>query len=267
MTRGKIDRLQGLVVVTGASSGIGLELARRAARDGVSLVLAADRDMSQAAAAVREAGAASVETVTCDLASHGGVDSLMTHIGERPVAALFANAGHGEGGAFLDQEWSAVEHTIDTNVTGTLRLIQLVARRMRERDSGRILVTGSIVGHMPGPFNLVYNSTKAFLNDFCLGLRNELKDTGVAVTCLLPGATDTPFFERAGMSETRVGRQDKADPADVAEHGYAAMLDDDGQIVSGLVNKLQVLFADLLPESVVAELHRRMAGPETGKQA
>lgn len=265
MMRGKIDKLSGLVVVTGASSGIGLELARRAAEDGAQLVLAADRDMAEAAATARAAGAASVETVLCDLATADGLNALLAHVGTRPVAALFANAGHGEGGEFLDQDWDQVEHTIETNVVGTIRLIQLVGRGMRERNEGRILVTGSIAGHLPGAFNLVYNSTKAFINDFCIGLRNELKNTGVTVTCLLPGATDTPFFDRANLNDTTVGRQGKADPAKVAEDGYAAMLADDGQIVSGFMNKVQVMFADILPDAVVAEMHRRMTEPDSHK--
>lgn len=153
--RGKIDKLSGLVVVTGASSGIGLELAKCAARDGVDLILAADRDLSEGEAQARAAGAASVETVECDLATDEGIDRLVATIGDRPVAALIANAGHGLGGEFLDEDWNEARHVIDTNITGTIHLIQLVGKRMRERDDGRILVTGSIAGHMPGSFQLV----------------------------------------------------------------------------------------------------------------
>ena len=260
---GKIDKLAGLVIVTGASSGIGLELARRAARDGVDLILAADTDLAVGAAAARAAGAGSVETVLCDLATEEGIAQVIAQVGMRPVAALFANAGQGHGGAFLDRPWDEVQHTIDTNVVGTLRLIQTIGRGMRERGAGRILVTGSIAGHMPGTFNLIYNSTKAFIDDFCDGLRNELKDTGVVVTCLEPGATETAFFERGELEDTRLGQSSKADPAKVAEDGYAAMLAGEGQIISGFMNKVQALFADLLPDSVVAQMHRRMAEPRS----
>jgi len=268
MMRGKIDKLNGLVVITGASSGIGLELARRAARDGVELILVADRDLTEGDATARAAGTPSVQSVRCDLATEEGVQAVIKAIGGRPVTALLANAGHGGGGGgeFLDQDWQEARHIVDTNVTGTIRLIQLVGRTMRERNDGRILVTGSIAGHMPGAFQLVYNSTKAFIDDFCIGLRNELKNTGVSVTCLLPGPTETDFFERANLEDTTVGRQKKADPAKVAEDGYAAMLADDDQVVSGFMNKMQAMFADILPDELVAQMHRRMTESDQHKQ-
>jgi short-subunit dehydrogenase len=262
----KIDKLSGLAVVTGASSGIGLELAKLAARDGCSLILAADTDLAEAEAVARLEGARDIETLQVDLATEKGVDELLELIGGRPVDALFANAGHGGGVAFLDQDWDEAKHILDTNVTGTILLIQEVGRAMRARNSGRILVTGSIAGHIPGTYHLVYNSTKAFLNDFCNGLRNELKDTEVVVTCLEPGKTDTEFFERAHMLDTEAGRGSKADPAKVAEDGYAALLNDDDQVVSGLMNKVQALFSDILPDTVVAEMHRRLAEPHPEKQ-
>jgi short-subunit dehydrogenase len=263
--RGKIDKLTGLVIVTGASSGIGYELARRAARDGVDLILAADRDLSAAETAAREEGAASVQCIECDLATEEGVQKVVEAVGGRPVAALLANAGHGLGGEFLDQDWAEARHVIDTNVVGTVRLIQLIGQGMHDRDDGRILATGSIAGHIPGAFQLVYNSTKAFVDDFCIGLRNELKNTAVAVTVLEPGPTETRFFERAHLLDTKVGRQAKADPAKVAEDGYAAMLADEDQVVSGFMNKLQATFADILPDQLVAQMHRRLTEPDSHK--
>jgi len=257
----KLKKLEGLVVVTGASSGIGLELAKRAASDGVDLLLAADRDLSEAAREARTAGAGEVETIECDLGTEAGGTLLVERIGARPVAALFANAGQGANGPFLDQDWDTALHIINTNVTGTLRLIHLVGRRMRERGAGRIMVTGSIAGHIPGSFQLVYNSTKAFLNDFCIGLRDELRSSGVSVTVLEPGATDTNFFRRAHMENTRVGRQDKAAPSTVAAAGYAAMLADEDQVITGFMNKVRTVFADILPDETVAAMQRRMAEP------
>ena len=261
MSQHSIDKLSGLVIVTGASSGIGLELARLAARDGCDLILVADRDLAAGEAAAREAGAGTVETVEVDLATRDGVQKVVAAVGERPVAALIANAGHGQGGAFLDQEWGEIAHVIHTNITGTTALIHQIGRRMRAANAGRILVTGSIAGHLPGSFQLVYNSTKSYVDFFCIGLANELKDTNVSVTCLLPGVTDTEFFHRAEMDDTRAGQSSKADPAKVAKDGYAAMLKGDTQVVSGLMNKVQTFFADILPDDVVAQMHRRLAEP------
>ncbi len=262
----KIEKLTGFVVVTGASSGIGLQVAKCAAKDGCDLLLVADRDLSEAETAARSAGAGSVETLEADLASPEGLKSLMAKIGERPVAALLANAGQGQGGRFLDQDWKEIAHTVHTNVTGTIWLIHQIGQRMRARNAGRILVTGSIAGHLPGPFNLVYNSTKSFIDYFCFGLRNELKDTEVVVTCLMPGATDTDFFERADMEDTKVGQSDsKADPAKPAQDGYDAMLAGEAHIVSGFMNKVQDAFAGIIPDTILAQMHRKMAQPESEK--
>ena len=259
----EIDKLTGLVVVTGASSGIGLELARLAAKDGCALLLAADRDLEQAEAIAREAGAASVETVEVDLATREGLQGLLEAVGERDVDVLAANAGHGLGHAFLDQEWKDIAHVIHTNVTGTTWLLHTIGKRMAARNAGRILVTGSIAGHIPGAFQLVYNSTKSYIDYFCFGLRNELKETDVIVTCLMPGPTETEFFDRANLENTDVGRSDsKADPAKVARDGYEALLSGDAHTVSGLMNKIQDAFAGIIPDTVLAQMHRKMAEPE-----
>ena len=262
----KIDKLSGFVVVTGASSGIGLELAKLAAKDGCNLLLVADRDLAECEAAANSSGAASVETLEADLATPDGLQALMSAIGDRPVDALLANAGHGLGDAFLDQDWKDIVHVIQTNVTGTTWLIHQIGQRMRSRNSGRVLVTGSIAGHIPGAFQLVYNSTKSYVDYFCFGLRNELKDTDVVITCLMPGVTDTQFFDRAEMEDTSVGKSDsKADPAKVAKDGYDALLAGEAHTVSGFMNKVQDAFAGIIPDTVLAEMHRKMAQPEKEK--
>jgi short-subunit dehydrogenase len=138
---------------------------------------------------------------------------------------------------------------------------------MRERGQGRILITGSIAGFMPGSFQAVYNGTKAFIDSFSFALRNELKDTGVTVSCLMPGPTDTEFFERADMLDTKVGQEKKADPAKVAKVGFEAMLEGEGDVVAGWKNKLQAAIANVTPSSVLAEQHRKMAEPGTAKDA
>ncbi len=179
--------------------------------------------------------------------------------------ALLANAGRGLGHAFLDQDWQRAYEVIQLNVTGTLYLIHKVGNDMRARGQGRILITGSIAGLMPGSFQAVYNGTKAFLDSFSFALRNELKDSGVSVSCLMPGATDTEFFRRADMLDTKVGSGKKDDPADVAETGFKAMMKGEGDVVHGMRNKVQAAVAAVTPESLLAEMHRGMAEPGTGK--
>jgi short-subunit dehydrogenase len=220
-------------IVTGASSGIGLELSAICAQEGFDLLVAADRPEIQAAADRCRSLGADVTVVETDLATTEGVDQLWVAAAGRPVDALLANAGHGLGHGFLDQDFDDARHVIDTNVTGTIYLVQLVGRAMRSRGKGRILLTGSIAGFMPGTYQAVYNGTKAFVDSFSFALRAELKDTGVTVTCLMPGATETDFFERADMLDTKVGQGKKDDPADVARVGFDAMMRGDGDVVSG----------------------------------
>jgi short-subunit dehydrogenase len=252
-----------LAVVTGASSGIGFELARIAAADGHDLIIAADEtDIHDAAARLRDTGA-NVVSLVADLAGEDGVDELYDAVTSsgRPVDTLFANAGRGLGHGFLDQDDAEWLRVVDTNIVGTLLLIKKIGGDMRERNSGRILITGSIAGFLPGSFQAVYNGTKAFMDSFSFALRNELKDTNVTVTCLMPGPTDTRFFERAGMLDTKVGQDEKDDPADVARAGYDAMLNGEGDVVSGWKNKIQASLANVTPANILAEQHRKMAEP------
>jgi short-subunit dehydrogenase len=253
-----------LAVVTGASTGIGRELARCCVEAGFDLVVAADEPEIEKAARDLQQGGARVEAIEADLSTAEGVDSLLEAIGTRPVDALLANAGRGLGHAFLDQDFDAVQRVIDTNITGTLYLLQQVGRDMRARGRGRILITGSIAGFMPGTYQAVYNGTKAFLDSFSYALRHELAGSGVTVTCLMPGATETDFFERADMLDTKVGRSEKDDPADVAAAGFEAMMRGDGEVVTGWQNKLRAAIAHVTPAGVLAEMHRRMAEPGSG---
>lgn len=250
-----------LALVTGASSGIGLELALLCAAHGHDLLIAADRPLGDATRGVEDLGAR-VEALEVDLADEAGVQLLCTALRGRTPDVLIANAGHGLGRGFLDQDFDDIRHVVDTNITGTLLLIQHVGRLMRSAGRGRMLITGSIAGVMPGTFQAVYNGTKAFIDSFSWALRNELKDSGVTVTCLMPGPTDTEFFARADLLDTRVGTSDTLmDPADVARIGFKAMMDGDGDVVAGIKNKLQVAAASITPAAVLAEQHRRMAEP------
>lgn len=253
-----------IAVVTGASTGIGRELAHLLAQDGYDLFLAADTGPLEEVAAHMRTHGGHVEAIQADLATADGVAQLVAAVGQRPVAVLMANAGHGLGHAFLEQDFLEVRHVIDTNITGTIDLIQQIARGMVARGSGRILVTGSIAGLMPGSFQAVYHGTKAFIDSFCYALRDELKDTGVTVTCLMPGPTDTEFFERADMEDTKVGSGKKAEPADVARAGYEAMLDGDADVVAGWKNKLQAILTNVTPAPLLAGQNRKNNEPGSG---
>ncbi len=253
-----------LAIVTGASSGIGYHLARCCAEDGFDLILAADQPLEAAAGDCRVFGA-TVETVQTELASREGVDKLLALAKGRRVDALLANAGHGLGRAFLEQDFAEVQHVIDTNITGTIYLVQKVAGDMVAARRGRVLITGSIAGFQPGAFQAVYNGTKAFIDSFAAALRNELKDTGVTVSLLMPGPTDTDFFVRADMLDTRVATDQKLlmDPAEVAKIGFEAMMDGDADVVAGIKNKLQVAMGKVTPSQIAAEQHRKLAEPGT----
>jgi uncharacterized protein len=258
-----------LAVVTGASSGIGFELARQFAEHGYDLIIAAEDDAIDTAAAQLRNGT-SVEAVKVDLATPDGVEQLYARIrahGDQ-LEAVALNAGIGMGGDFaaqtdLDQELKLV----DLNVRSTVHLAKRVAADMVERGNGKMLFTSSIAATMPGTYQAVYNASKSFVQSFALALRAELKDTGVTVTSLMPGPTETEFFERAEMMDTKVGTSDaKDDPADVARDGFEALMAGKERVVShSLSTKAQGRLSRLMPDSVKAEMHRKMAEPGSGK--
>ena len=253
-------------MVTGASTGIGYELAILCAKEGFDLIVVADEPQIEEAAKQFQNYGAEVHAVQADLATREGVDKFYNAAQGRQVDALLANAGHGLGGSFLDQDFDDIKHVIDTNVTGTVYLIQKVGNDMRSRGQGRILITGSIAGYTPGTYNAVYNASKAFIDSFSFALRAELEDSGVTVTCLMPGATETEFFERAGMEDTEVGQSKKDDPVDVAKVGFEAMMNGEGDVVSGFKNKVMSTVASVTPSSVLAEQHKKKAAPGSGNK-
>jgi uncharacterized protein len=249
-----------LAVVTGASSGIGYQLARIAAQQGYDLVVAADTPLADAAREFEALGA-KVHAVQADLATTAGVQHLVDAIGGRDVEALMANAGHGLGGSFLAQDWEQILHVINTNIVGTLHLVQTIARSMVARASGRILITGSVAGLHPGSFEAVYGASKAFIDSFALALREELEGTEVTVTCLLPGPTATGFYARADMLDTRVGQMPKADPGRVARLGFEAMCKGEADVVAGWMQKVGAIASKVAPR-VAAKVHRKVAEPK-----
>jgi short-subunit dehydrogenase len=252
-----------LAIITGASTGIGFELASIAAEKGYDLIVAADEPLINAAAQDFERHGVQVISINADLSTLEGVDRLLAATQGRQIDLLCANAGRGLGHGFLDQQVSDWRRVIDTNVTGTLYLLQKVLKGMVARNEGKVLITGSIAGFIPGSFQAVYNGTKAFVDSFADAVRNELKESeGVTITTLMPGPVETEFFDRADMLDTSVGASEsKSDPADVARDGWDAMMSGKAHIVSGWKNKVQAALAHVTPAAILAEQHRKMAEP------
>ena len=250
-------------IITGASTGIGFELATLAAKDGYDILVVADEPLVEAAAADFKQFGTDVQSVEADLSTFEGVDRLLAAAGGRQIDLLCANAGRGLGHGFLDQSVADWRKVVDTNVVGTLYLLHKALPAMVARNDGKVLVVGSIAGFIPGSFQAVYNGTKAFVDSFTDALRNELKESdGVTITTLMPGPVETEFFDRADMMDTSVGANpNKSDPADVAKDGWDALMAGKASIVSGWKNKLQAAAAHITPAAVLAEQHRKMAEP------
>lgn len=254
-----------LAVVTGASNGIGYELAKQFAQNGFDLLVTATGSSINEAAQAFENLGAKVKTVQCDLATYDGVETLYNQIKatDRAVDAIAINAGVGVGGEFARETDLKDElNLINLNVVSSVHLAKRVVKDMVERGKGRILFTSSIAALMPGPFEAVYAASKAFIHSFSEALRNELKDTGVSVTALMPGPTDTNFFHRAGMDDTKAGAGQKDDPALVAKQGFEALMSDKDDIIAGsLKTKVQGAVSKVLPDTMNAEQHRKLTEP------
>ncbi|MFJ9643819.1 SDR family NAD(P)-dependent oxidoreductase [Streptomyces sp. NPDC101206] len=252
-------------VVTGASSGIGFELARQLAERGFDVIVnSADEErLRHAAEEIRRRTGARVLPVRADLRSYAEAERFVEAVtASGPVAVAVLNAGVGEGGAFLDTDLEDEFEIIDLNVRSTVHLAKRLLRSMAAAGEGRLLITSSIASTMPGSFQAVYNASKSFLQSFSQALQNELKDTPLTVTALMPGPTDTDFFRRADMGDTQVGQSAKDDPAQVAEQGLDALFAGKDKVVAGsLRTRAQGMVNKVLPDGLKAEGHRRMAEP------
>lgn len=255
-----------LAVITGASSGIGLELAKILAEHGFDLLATVEDDGS--ALAPLRSGDAAVHVVQCDLTTMQGVERLCDAVEDtgRPLSVLALNAGVGKGGGFLDSDIADQMRVIDLNINSTVRLARRLLPGMVSRDEGRVLVTSSIAATMPGSYQAVYNASKSFLQSLSQALADELKDKGsrVSVTAVMPGPTETDFFRRAGMQEsTPIGRQPKDDPRQVALQGFEAMMAGRNKVVVGSAKtRLQGVANKVLPDRIKATVHRKMAKPQ-----
>ncbi len=254
-----------LAVVTGASTGIGLCLAREFATHGFDVLMAADEARINDSAQEIESLGAKVYAVQADLSKEAEVEKLWREVEAtgRPVDAIAINAGIGTAGDFADETDLRTElKLIDLNVRSTVHLAKLAARQMKARGEGRILITASIAGTMPTPQMAVYGASKAFDLEFAQSLRYELKDTGVTVTALKPGATDTEFFNRAGMQDTKIGSKGKEsnDPAEVAKQGFEALMAGEQEVFAESTStKAAGVVGRFMPDSVKASQHEKMA--------
>jgi uncharacterized protein len=255
-----------LALVTGASSGIGLELARQFAQNGFDLIITAEDDELKAAEASLAGEGAEVRAVRADLSTYDGVEQLWSAVASvgRPLDAVALNAGIGVNGDFArDIPLEDDLRLIAVNVTAVVHLAKRVLSPMIERGAGRVLITSSVAATMPGPYYATYAASKAFLQSFAQAIRFELKDTGVTVTALQPGPTDTEFFDRAGMDDTKVAEAKKDDPAEVAKDGFEALMAGKDRVIAGSAkNKAQVAAGKVLPETATAAVHAAQTKPK-----
>lgn len=254
-----------LALITGASSGIGLELARVFAEEGFDLVVnSASEKIFEAGEALRNLGA-DVTEIEADLSTREGADLLYESIQKlgRPLDAVALNAGVGVSGEFIATDFDEEFRMLNLNIVYTVYLAKRFLKDFCDRDEGKILLTSSIAGEMPGPYYAVYAATKAFIQSFTEALHFEMKDTGrdVTITALQPGATDTEFFARAGMLDTPAGESEKDDPAKVARDGFDALMAGKDHVVSGMKNKLMTAAGKFGSEQLGAKNHASMARP------
>lgn len=254
-------------VVTGASSGIGYELAVQFAEHGFDVLVVADSEKIEEAARLLRGRGGEVESLRADLATYDGVEKLVARLQERAPDAVAINAGIGVNGPFLDRSLEDHLELIDLNVISPVHLTHRILGPMVERGAGRILYTASIAATMPGPFEATYNASKAFLKSFAEGIRSEIQDSGVTITVLMPGATDTNFFERAGAMDTKLGQSEKDDPAEVAKDGFEALMAGKDHVVAGsFKNKVQATVSHVLPDTTTADIHRKLTEPGSGEE-
>ncbi|RDC62183.1 SDR family NAD(P)-dependent oxidoreductase [Adhaeribacter pallidiroseus] len=253
-------------LITGATSGIGYELAKLLAQDQYHLIIVARHpaELSARAAEFKQQYGVDVITLEQDLAKPEGPFKVYEAVKAQGVnvEVLVNNAGQGQYGQFVDTDIDRELEIVDLNIKAYLVLTKLFLKDMVTRNAGKILMVSSIGGELPGPWQAVYHATKAFVSTFTEAIQNEIKDTDVTITKLLPGVTDTDFFNKADMEEAKMVKEgSKADPAEVARDGYQALMAGKAEIISGLKNKVMVAASKLMPDSLVAENMQQQAKP------
>jgi uncharacterized protein len=273
MTEPATAPMRPLALVTGASSGIGLELARQFAEHGFDLVMCAEDDGIQAAAESLDGGPGHggsgvlTQAIQADLATQEGIQRLVDAVNwtDRPIDAVAINAGIGVAGPFAETPLQDDLRLVQLNVASAVYLAKKVVPPMVAAGHGRILFTSSIAATMPGPYYATYAASKSFVQSFAEALRYELKDTGVTVTALMPGPTDTNFFDRAGLEGTTVDESPKDDPAEVAKDGFEALMAGKDHVVAGSAkNRMQAGAAKVIPQTAAAAVHAKQTQPSDG---
>jgi short-subunit dehydrogenase len=257
---------QQYALVTGGTSGIGLELVKLLAQDGYNLIIVArtESDLATVSADIKQQYGVDVITISKDLFNRENAFDLYEEVGLRNVQVdiLINDAGQGQYGEFIDTDIRQELKIIDLNIASLVILTKLYLRDMVARGSGRILNLSSIASKMPGPWQSVYHGTKAFVQSFTEAIRSEVKDSGVTITALLPGATDTDFFNKADMLDSKLVQEEKLyDPAEVAKDGYEALMKGDDMIVSGAKNKMQVAMSNVTPDAMLADKMKKQQEP------
>lgn len=261
-----MEHIDKLAVITGASSGIGYELSKVFVEEGYDVVIVAEDSGIFKVAKELESSGAQVIPLLIDLAEDSGVDMLYSRIKaeRRPVDVVCINAGIGVGGASFDKTDLEKElKLVRLNVLSVVHLTKYILQDMIHRGEGKILFTSSVAAFMPGPFESVYSASKAFVQSFAEGLAVETKDKGITITALQPGPTETNFFHRADMDDTKIGPKEKDDPAMVARAGYDALMDGKDRVITGLKNKVEANIARVMPQTVSAKLHKSMTLPNS----
>ncbi|HEX8505355.1 MAG TPA: SDR family oxidoreductase [Hymenobacter sp.] len=251
-----------VALVTGAAAGIGQELAHLLAKDQYELILVDQNPggLAEFAEHLRSVQGTTVTLITQDLAEMGAAQAVYQAVQAKglQVDILVNDAGFGEYGMFLESSIERNSAVIHTNILSLVELTYLFGRDMKSRGKGRILQLGSTAAYTPSPQMAVYSATKSFVLSFSEALANELKDSGVTVTTLCPGATDTDFFERAGAENTNAANGPLSDPKDVAKDGYEALMSGEMRVISGMTNKVQAMLSNITPDNLVAAGMRKM---------
>lgn len=253
-----------LALVTGASRGIGFELAKQFAQHGFDLVIDAEDAGIDTAATTLRAEGTEVIAVQADLRTPEGIEQLWDRVLGlgRPLDAAALNAGVGRGGAFVETDWAEDLAVMQLNVVSTAALLKLVLVQMTGRNAGRVLVTSSVAATMPGAYQPVYNASKSFVESLTKAVQQELEDSAVTVTSLMPGPTDTDFFPRAELEDTAMGKGPKDDPATVAEQGFEGLMAGKKEVLAGsLLTRVQEVTNKVLPDSVKSSVHEVIAKP------